>query len=130
MVIELDRPMELSEIMNIYGTEIVKECRDNNLNVFGMHFNTDKYLLAYYDYSQWCVLVMPIKWHHVKQYREHYDRHLSKVEEFKDIEFTIDMLYEMNLVAHEADEMFKAYEEKFLEEEKYELLQYLNDIRK
>lgn len=129
MIIELNEPMKLHEIMNLHGQEIVKECRGHNLDVYGMEYCADRYLLAYYHYDKWFVQVLPLKWHHVKEYREHYDKHLRDIEIFQDIDFTLDMLEDMDLVPNEADEMFKIYEEKFIEEEKYELLQYLNDLR-
>lgn len=128
MVIQLERDMTLQEIMNVHGREIVRECK-GDLEVYGMHYNSDKYLLVYYSYISYCVLVVPIKWQSVKDYREHYDIKLFGLKEFEDIDFTLDILEDMNLVPSEADEMFKVYEERFLEEEKYELLQYLNNKR-
>jgi hypothetical protein len=125
MLIELKKDMYLQEIVNDCSEEFTKECKGNNFVIDGFHFNSNKYLLAYYDYTNWWVAVRPLNYYELIEYKKNYKKHLIDIETFVDVDFTLDILIHMNLTKDEAALLFKDYKEKFEEEEEYELLNYL-----
>lgn len=129
MLIELEKNKTLQEIVHENMAEFTRECRGNLLDVEGDYIYTHKYLLSYYAYDTFRLRVATLLWHTYKEYKDHYDRYIKGIAPFQEVDFTLDILDNMSLTPNEADEMFKEYEEKFVEEEKYELLTYLNNRR-